>query len=95
MTEEALANLSFDHLRKGDRIQVDIFHPRIAALVRAGYLKIIWKERGDDSVGEDSGSPALLGGGSDSDLVAGDTVTAKAVGDGAGADLSQQGTGVR
>ena len=44
MTEEVRANLSFSNLRRGDRLQVDIHDPQVAGLIKAGYLKIIWKE---------------------------------------------------
>ena len=42
--EEVQAIVSFGHLRRGDRLQVDIHDPGVAALIRGGYLKINWKE---------------------------------------------------
>jgi hypothetical protein len=35
--------------RRGDRLTVDIHDPAVRGLIQAGYLKIIWKERGDDA----------------------------------------------
>ena len=50
MTEEAKAIVSFGHLKRGDRLQVDIHDPHVAGLIRGGYLTIIWKERADGPV---------------------------------------------
>lgn len=53
MIEEVRATVSFTgssvlgNLKRGDRIQVDIHDPVVAGLIRAGYLKITWKETGD------------------------------------------------
>lgn len=67
MIAEVLANLSFRDLRKGDRIQVDIDDPLVAALVEAGYLTITWRAHGAvahsaglggvPAAGVDSGDP--------------------------------------
>lgn len=41
---EVQAALSFDRVRKGTRLQVDIHDPKVVALVAAGYYKIIWRD---------------------------------------------------
>lgn len=47
MTEEVRAIMSFGTLRRGDRLQVDIHDPAVRGLIKGGYLRIVWKERGD------------------------------------------------
>lgn len=53
LLEEVRATVSFTgssvlgNLKRGDRIQVDIHDPVVAGLIRAGYLKIHWKEPSD------------------------------------------------
>jgi hypothetical protein len=66
LMEEVKANMSFSHLKRGDRLQVDIHDPYVAGLVRGGYLTIIWKEPSDAGAVEDPFDPgwadSLLGG---------------------------------
>lgn len=47
---EVRATVSYGNVRKGDRLQVDIHDPAVAGLIKAGYLKIIWK--GVDDAGK-------------------------------------------
>lgn len=42
--EEAVPRLTFGNYKKGLPIQVDIHDPTVRGLVKAGYLKIRWKE---------------------------------------------------
>jgi hypothetical protein len=58
MTEEVKANMSFSNLKRGDRLQVDIHDPAVAALIRGGYLTIIWKEPSDAATVDDPTDPA-------------------------------------
>lgn len=90
---EAQANLSFDHLKRGDRVQVDIHHPRIVALVAAGYLTIKWKEVPDVTRMGDNVDPDLLPAGSDRDLgrLLPELPQETTVTDGTGDDISQPG----
>lgn len=44
---EVQANLMFGNFRQGQRYEVDIHDPVIRGLVKAGYLKIIWKAASD------------------------------------------------
>lgn len=44
---EVQANLMFGNYRMGQRYEVDIHDPVIHGLVKAGYLKIIWKAASD------------------------------------------------
>jgi hypothetical protein len=37
--------MSFGALKRGDRLQVDIHDPKVAGLIKGGYLRIVWKER--------------------------------------------------
>ena len=49
MTQEAIPNLTFSNYKLGQPVQVDIHDPTVAGLIKAGYLKIRWKEpRGTD-----------------------------------------------
>lgn len=89
MTEEAVTNLAFDNLRKGARIQVDINHPRIAALVNAGYLRIIWKEHDAQVAGVDDGAERLR---SDGDV---HLVGSSQAGTSSGEEVSSSGKGKR
>jgi hypothetical protein len=57
MTEEAKATMSFGHLKRGDRLQVDIHDPYVAGLIKGGYLTIIWKESGDVPAVDDPHDP--------------------------------------
>lgn len=52
MTQEAVPVLTFGNYKKGLPIQVDIHDPVVRGLVKAGYLKIRWKElpHGADSL---------------------------------------------
>lgn len=47
MIGEVQANLSFADLKLGQKIQVDIHDPKVAALVQAGYLKVLWRKHVD------------------------------------------------
>jgi hypothetical protein len=49
--------MSYGHLNRGERLQVDIHDPAVAGLIRGGYLKIIWKESGDVITVDDSDDP--------------------------------------
>ncbi len=92
---EAEANLSFDHLKRGDRIQVDIHHPRIVALVNAGYLKIVWKVKPDAQNGPAHSDRQLLPSSSGGDLGGLPLVDEEEeVADGTGDDISQPGDSV-
>lgn len=42
--QEVSATMSFGKLRRGDRLQVDIHDPKVAGLIKGGYLRIVWKE---------------------------------------------------
>lgn len=53
---EVQANLSFSNLKLGDRIQVDIHDPVVVALVAAKYLKIIWREPGEEGMRGSAGA---------------------------------------
>lgn len=77
MDGEVQANLSFSDLKLGDRVKVDIHDPKVAALVKAGYLKIIWRE--PDAAMAHSAGP---GPGPRSDLGAGDPAEEEVDGDG-------------
>ncbi len=61
MTEEVKAVVSFGTLRRGDRLQVDIHDPAVAGLIHGGYLKVIWKERGDVGQLDSADGPDLPG----------------------------------
>ena len=71
LLEEAEPVLTFGNYRKGQRIQVDIHDPTVAGLIKAKYLKIHWKERGDarelDSPVDPAGSDSVPAGGVDPD----------------------------
>lgn len=54
LLSEVQANLMFGNFRQGQRYKVDIHDPTVAGLIKAGYLKIIWKGRTD---GTDSLDP--------------------------------------
>ena len=79
MTEEVRATVSFTgssvlgNVKRGDRIQVDIHDPVVAGLIRAGYLKIIWKEPSDATQLGDPADPdwvdCLFGSGVDAGAV--------------------------
>jgi hypothetical protein len=60
LMDEVAANMSFGQLKRGDRLQVDIHDPAVAGLIKGGYLRIVWKERGDarelDSADDPAGS---------------------------------------
>lgn len=56
MSEEAKVIVAFDQLKRGDRIQVDIDHPTVKALVKSGYLKIIWRDCGTAAVAHSAGT---------------------------------------
>lgn len=60
--QEAVPNLTFGNYKMGRPVQVDIHDPVVAGLIKAGYLKIRWREpRGTDSLdpgGSDSVSAA-------------------------------------
>lgn len=47
LLSEVQANLMFGNFRQGQRYKVDIHDPTVAGLIKAGYLKIIWKGRED------------------------------------------------
>lgn len=51
--EEVAANMAFNGLRIGQRLQVDIHDPKVRGLIQGGYLRIIWKGDGD-ATGVDS-----------------------------------------
>lgn len=57
MTDEVKAVVSFGTLRRGDRLQVDIHDPQVAGLIKGGYLKVIWKERGNATSVDNSDDP--------------------------------------
>lgn len=83
MNTEVQANLSFSDLKRGDRIQVDINDPAVAALVAAKYLRIIWEA--PDGVAVRSRRVADVSG----DRVdSGDPGAKEEVTDGAGEDFS-------
>jgi hypothetical protein len=52
MMQEAVPVLTFGNHRRGKPIQVDIHDPTVRGLIKAGYLKIRWKElpHGADSL---------------------------------------------
>lgn len=53
---EVKATLSFGGLKRGDRLQVDIHDPHVARLIKARYLKVIWKEPDAAAVDDRSGA---------------------------------------
>ena len=58
MTEEVRAVVSFGQVKRGDRLQVDIHDEKVAGLIKAGYLKIIWKEPADAGSVDSAEHPA-------------------------------------
>jgi len=56
--EEVRAVVSFGQVKRGDRLQVDIHDEKVAGLIEAGYLKIIWKEAGDVRTVDSAEHPA-------------------------------------
>lgn len=81
---EVAANMAFNGLKIGQRIQVDINDPVVQGLIRGGYFRIIWREHasGVDSAVDPGGVESVPAGGMGSGG-AGDTPT-EAVSDGAG-----------
>jgi hypothetical protein len=71
--EEVKANMAFSHLKRGDRLQVDIHDPYVAGLIRGGYLTIIWKESSDVAAVDNPFDPGWA------DCLFGDGVDAGAV----------------
>lgn len=84
---EVQAVMSFGTLRRGDRLQVDIHDPKVRGLIKGGYLKLVWKERGDvtgvDSAGDPDGPGLVSVGGVDPDD-SGDSQAEEEVDDGPG-----------
>jgi hypothetical protein len=87
MTEEVRANMSFGHMKRGDRLQVDIHDPAVAGLIKGGYLRIAWKGDGDartlDSAVDPAGFEPVPAGSVDPDD-SGDPQDAEEVADGQG-----------
>lgn len=60
--------MNFGSTRRGQRFQVDLADPRVAGLIRGGYLSIVKEpDRGPmDSADDSGGSDIVSGGGMDS-----------------------------
>lgn len=65
--EEAVPRLSFGNYKMGQPVQVDIHDPVVAGLVKAGYLKIRWKEPNGTHPLDPAGSGHVSAGGVDPD----------------------------
>lgn len=88
LVTEVKVTVAHGQLKRGDRLQVDIHDPAVAGLIKAGYLKIHWKEAGD---GTDSLDPVRSGPVSAGSVDPGDTrAAAEEVADGAGEHQPEQ-----